>query len=89
MQFVFAVGFLAFSQPRSQGLSSNRPLRRARRDPGNEVGFFYITLCIPFRYLNILNLSTCVVLESADCYCCGQGETCLLVLVSAYTTAKS
>ena len=25
-------------QPRFQGLSSNRPLRRAMRDPGNEVG---------------------------------------------------
>ena len=28
------VVFLEICQPRSQGLSSNRPLRRARRDPG-------------------------------------------------------
>ena len=32
-------------------------------------------MCIPFRYSNILNLSTCVVLESADYCCCAQCET--------------
>ena len=32
-EFIYSF-FVTFIQPRSQGLSSNRPLRRARRDPG-------------------------------------------------------
>ena len=30
-------------QPRSQGLLSNRPLRRARRDPGNEIDAYLVS----------------------------------------------
>ena len=45
-QSIREVQNLAVFQPRSQGLSSQRPREAEKRDPGNEVGSLYQKLFV-------------------------------------------